>query len=139
MTIVRLVYASRATDDMQTNDIVNILETAKRNNSKLGVTGMLVFNSTYFLQCLEGPRIAVNHIYQKIASDNRHAQPVLLDYREISERHFFHWSMGYVGEDKYLTNHLMRFSGSDQFNPFEMSGESAHGMLLAISDDVPTI
>lgn len=139
MTLVRLVYASRATDQMQTNDIVAILESAKRNNSKLGVTGMLIFNSSYFLQCLEGPRMAVNHIYQKIANDRRHAQPVLLDYREISERRFHQWTMGYIGEDKFLADHLMRFSGSDQFNPFEMSGESAHSLLLAAVNELPTI
>ncbi|WP_119394847.1 BLUF domain-containing protein [Salinibius halmophilus] len=139
MTLVRLVYASRATDQMQTHDIVAILEAAKRNNGKLGVTGMLIFNSAYFLQCLEGPRMAVNHIYQNIAADKRHAQPVLLDYREISERRFHQWTMGYIGEDKFLAEHLLRYSGTDQFNPFEMSGESAHSLLLAAAEELPTI
>lgn len=139
MYLVRLVYASRATGDMHTHDIVNILESAKRNNAELDVTGMLIFNSAYFLQCLEGGRGAVNRVYEYIAQDKRHEHPLLLDYREITERKFAEWHMGYIGEDKYLAKHLLRYSNSVKFNPFEMSGESAHNLLIAAGNEVPVI
>lgn len=48
MELVRLVYASQISDEFNETDIVNILETARSNNLKNGVTGLLCFNRKYF-------------------------------------------------------------------------------------------
>jgi hypothetical protein len=58
MFLVRLIYASTVADTFKPTDIECILTTARKKNKQHGLTGMLCFNSRYFLQCLEGSRSA---------------------------------------------------------------------------------
>jgi hypothetical protein len=67
-----------------------------KNNSEANITGMLCCDGRYFLQCLEGSRLAVNRTYSKILSDPRHGNVVLLSYGEVASRHFSEWAMGYA-------------------------------------------
>lgn len=139
MYLVRLIYASKKTQDIGPQDIEQILKSARANNQELDVTGMLCFNRKFFLQCLEGSRKKVNHIYHKILNDPRHSDIVMLDYQEISKREFSAWSMGYMPESSLTRPVLLKFSGSGDFNPYEISGESAHGLMLALRENVPLV
>ena len=85
MFLVRLVYTSEITEGVTESDIQNILDKARKKNTALNVTGVLLFNRKYFLQCLEGSREQVNKVYHHILNDNRHKGVVLLDYSEVNE------------------------------------------------------
>lgn len=137
MYLIRLVYASTASKAFNHEDIEKILQVAKENNGKHNVTGMLAFHRKYFLQCLEGSRTNVNNIYHQIANDPRHARLAILSYEEIMEREFSNWSMGYLPESSLTAPINLKFSGNDQFNPYEMTGESAHRMMLELRDTIP--
>ena len=54
MILVRLIYTSTVTEDFVPAEIDHILKTARANNKNRNVTGLLCFNNTFFLQCLEG-------------------------------------------------------------------------------------
>ncbi|MBO6510527.1 MAG: BLUF domain-containing protein [Roseibium sp.] len=127
-----LVYASRA-NNIDERKISDILEKARANNAKLDVSGVLLFNSAYFLQCLEGSRESVNELYQKILNDDRHSAPLILDYRSISERDYSQWSMGYIGESVRFENEVLRFSNSRRFQPYQMAGDGARAFLKAVA------
>ncbi len=137
MYLVRLVYVSSISADFEPDDLNKILESAKHNNKKNFVTGLLGFNRKIFLQCLEGSRAKVNETYHRILKDSRHDKIIMLDYREIIEREFDDWSMGFIPESSLTTNINLRFSGDDVFDPYEMSGESAHRLMVALKDCVP--
>ena len=139
MFLVRLVYASSKSDHWPESSIEEILAAAKTNNPKHSVTGLLCFNSEYFLQCLEGSRTAVNRIYHQILNDTRHENVVLLKYEEIAFRDFDKWSMGYVPESSLTSEVLLKYSGSMGFDPYKMSGDNAHHLLLHLSSTVPII
>ncbi|BFM17453.1 BLUF domain-containing protein [Maricurvus nonylphenolicus] len=139
MFLTRLVYTSSVTDNFSPNDIENILEIARKNNQANNVTGMLCFNRKFFLQCLEGSRSKVNETYHSILNDNRHQRIIMLDYKEISARNFSEWSMGYMPESSLTSPVNIKFSGTPEFNPYEMSGESAHLMMLALKETIPSI
>ena len=130
MFLVRLIYASKVTSQIKPDDIESILNKARLHNAKLGVTGLLCFNQNCFLQCLEGSRSAVNAVYQRIQKDPRHDQIVLLGYKEIIQREFTEWSMGYVPTTAAMKQTVLRYAGYDDFDPFKMSGESAQAFLL---------
>ena len=83
--LVRLLYASRSADAVNQDSLTAILNKSRANNPKVGVTGVLCFSGNIFLQVLEGGRLSVNNLYNKIASDNRHRDVVILSYEEISE------------------------------------------------------
>lgn len=138
MYLVRLIYASTISAQFQPEDVEKILASARTNNTPMHVTGLLCFSRKIFLQCLEGGRSNVNAIYRSILKDPRHENVVMLDYSEIARRDFDDWSMGYVPQANLTRATLIRHSGSDQFDPYGMSGASAHELLMALKKTVPT-
>ena len=134
MYLSRLIYTSTISPSFSQGSIEDILNTARRNNNKNHVTGMLLFNRKYFLQSLEGSRVAVNNPFHNIANDPRHNQLIMLDYREVTSRAYTGWSMGYLAESLMSSAIISKFSGTQLFNPYEMSGESAHQLMLASKD-----
>ena len=139
MFLTRLVYASTITDAFQHTDIESILFKAREQNAKIDVTGMLCFNRKYFLQCLEGSRTNVNKTYHKILNDRRHTRIILLDYKEISVREFGSWSMGYMPESSMTKPINLKYSGKSDFEPYEMSGESAWKMMIRLKENIPSV
>ena len=136
MYLVRLIYASQISPEFKTEDIEKILEVAQRDNKKRFITGMLCFNRKYFLQCLEGSREVVNNTYQLICRDKRHQNIVILDYCQIDRREFADWSMGYVPSSRMKEQLILSYSPNSEFNPFELSGDGAYGMMLALRNQV---
>lgn len=129
MFLVRLIYASKVAKNFGPDDIDSILTSARRHNVSEGITGLLCFSPEYFLQCLEGSRSKVNRIYQTIVEDPRHDGIVILDYKEIVKRDFAQWSMAYVPTTAAMKQSVLKHAGNDEFNPFKMSGSSAHAFL----------
>lgn len=93
--MLQLIYASAATVHFSEDDLVELLRIARVNNSKVGVTGMLVYQDGAFLQILEGEEEAVRQVYEKIEGDARHNNVKLLLRSEIEERSFGEWQMGF--------------------------------------------
>ena len=120
--LVRLMYASRAVPSVDQDELVAILRKSKANNPSQGVTGVLCFSEGIFLQALEGGRSAVNQLYNRIASDNRHTQVELLSYGEIGERRFAGWSMGQVNISRLNPALLLKYSERPTLDPYAVSG-----------------
>lgn len=137
MYLVRLVYVSSISDEFQPDDLGKILESAQKHNKRNHVTGLLGFNRKIFLQCLEGSRAKVNETYHRILQDPRHDRIIMLDYKEIVERKFDSWSMGFIPESSLTNSINIRFSGNDTFDPYDMSGESAHRLMVSLKDTLP--
>lgn len=138
MYLVRLVYTSLINENFSPQDIAHILESAKFHNKRKHLTGVLCFNRKIFLQCLEGSRANVNDTYHRILNDHRHKNIVMLDYQEIAKREFQNWSMGYIPESEMTDELNIKYSGNNEFNPYEMSGESAHQLMIELSLSIPT-
>ena len=60
MPLVRLIYASKKTDEWNESEIESLSKTSQERNHRHLVTGCLCFNRNYFMQCLEGQRSHVN-------------------------------------------------------------------------------
>ena len=120
--LVRLMYASRAVDSVDQDELIAILKKSKANNPGIGVTGVLCFSGGIFLQVLEGGRSAVSRLYNRIAADPRHREVVLLSYEEIGERRFAGWSMGQVNLNRLNPGLLMKYSETAVLDPYSVSG-----------------
>ena len=48
------------------------------------------------------------------------------------------WSMGDIPQSHLTALLNLQFSGSDQFSPYDMSGESAYLMLLELKQNLPS-
>lgn len=134
MRLVRLIYTSKLNDGVDPSELARIHETALRNNAKTGMTGMLAFGNDKFLQVLEGGRVAVNQVFTKIAADPRHKYALLLEYTEIVERDFDQWSMKLVMLTDQKRVLLRKYSTTDDFDTYKLSGRSAYKLLIALRD-----
>ncbi len=120
--LVRLLYASRASETMTAEGLALIMKQSKTNNAKSGITGVLCLSEGIFLQVLEGGRNAVSALYNRIANDARHRDVVLLHYQEINERSFAGWSMGEVNMARLNPALLLKYSETATLDPYAVSG-----------------
>ncbi|MFZ5562457.1 MAG: BLUF domain-containing protein [Thermodesulfobacteriota bacterium] len=135
MPLVRLIYTSELTETCDLKSLRQILKIARERNQNLAVTGVLCYDPQYFLQWLEGPRDHVNNLYLSIIKDPRHTRVTLLDYREVSQRVFEKWSMAYLSMNDVDKAICFKYSSGLQFNPFEMSADSAAGFITALAGE----
>lgn len=96
MELSRLVYVSQAMTHMQDGALDDILTTARGNNSKHKITGLLLFDGVHFMQLLEGPTKEVEDTFSAIVKDERHRGVVRIASETGVERQFPGWSMGYA-------------------------------------------
>jgi hypothetical protein len=127
--LVRLLYASKAVDNVSQEELLKILSQSKANNPLIGITGVLCSSGLIFLQCLEGGRMEVNALYNLIAADSRHSDVVILSYEEISERNFASWSMGLVKLEQVNPSLLLKYSETATLDPYGVSGTASMALL----------
>lgn len=100
MTDCRLVYRSRSSEDVTSNETLRqLVGTCQESNDRVGITGLLIFSDECFLQVLEGPLQFVNVLYGNIVRDARHREVELLVFEQIGPRYFDQWSMRLVDLD----------------------------------------
>ena len=97
MLIHRLLYRSEAAFVGSPGDvdrqIVAIVDAAHVANTRVGVTGALLFTSGVFIQALEGPLAAVEATFERICGDLRHRRVRLLEFVVAEDRVFGEWAM----------------------------------------------
>ncbi len=130
MSLVRLIYVSRMTEACDMTAIQEILKVSRKRNTAGSITGILCYDPAFFMQCLEGPKDAVNELYRDIARDKRHTQVTLLEYEEIEERAFGEWSMAFVLAHDMDKRILRKYSGRKTFDPFALSPGQAHNLMV---------
>ncbi len=96
MDLKALTYTSRASIDIGARDLEAIHRTATELNALDGITGMLVFNGTRFLQMIEGSDLAIDELLARLRRDPRHSGIEIRDQRRIETRSFPGWSMQLV-------------------------------------------
>lgn len=95
IAMIRLLYvsASHSTAEALKKDLSDILESSKKNNQALGLTGILVHGGGMFMQVLEGPDHQVFRKYTEILDDKRHADCRIVLITTTEERAFPDWAM----------------------------------------------
>lgn len=138
MLTIRLIYSSAAAVGMSYGALTDIMIHAQTSNPARGITGMLCYGSGQFLQALEGERKAVNALYHRIATDNRHAACQLIGVEEIATRDFAEWSMKVVnwedGDAARRRALLEADTGTSQFNPGAMTSGQATAFLRHLAE-----
>lgn len=120
--LVRLMYASRAVSPLDDEGLAAILRQSRAHNPSVGVTGVLCVSDGLFLQVLEGGRLAVSQLYNRIAQDRRHEDVMLLSFEEITERRFAGWSMGQVDLSDLNAAVVLKYSETTTMDPYAVSG-----------------
>jgi Sensors of blue-light using FAD len=132
----RMIYFSRArpinTERPETL-LQDILDVAERNNSKVGVTGALLFCGEWFLQALEGRYANVTEIYGKIYDDIRHDTVRVISSNPTSARLFGAWSMCGRSLSKRNASIVDVLENKKGFDTTRLTEQSALRVLLLVS------
>ena len=91
-----IIYSSEAATPMQTDDLQELLDHARRSNAAKGITGALVYAERIFLQILEGDKVLLQDLMAKIRRDVRHESVFVLREGEVPTAIFGRWKMAYV-------------------------------------------
>ncbi|HEY9034951.1 MAG TPA: BLUF domain-containing protein [Pseudomonadales bacterium] len=128
--LIQLIYLSNSTQFDSNDKLQELLKVARRNNSRLGVTGMLLYHEGTFLQVLEGEEAVVDALYARIKQDDRHRACMKVARVSVDAREFGNWSMGFQRPEGSL---LPGFSGfmNDyrSYEPERLQSEAYNLML----------
>lgn len=92
--LLLVAYASAATVPFGGEALGDLLVRSRRDNGRLGLTGMLLYSEDAFFQVLEGPPGTVAALYDRIREDERHTKIIKLIQEPIEQRSFADWTMG---------------------------------------------
>lgn len=133
-----LIYVSQAKAPMASAALEDILKVSHRNNTRDGLTGMLIYRYApdrkqgHFIQMLEGEQTAVEATYARIAADERHHTKIILDRGDTPKRYFPNWTMGFKNADASDLSAVTGFTylGDETFQDRVDSGELAGALDL---------
>lgn len=110
-SVYQLAYVSHSRSSLDPAMLTDILSVSKRNNTRDGITGVMMYHDELFFQVLEGERSLVENCYfERIRHDPRH-RCLSIAWSDFAERRSFtDWAMGYAGPDEIgkHTNHSFR-------------------------------
>lgn len=109
-------------------EISRIMYPAPRTPADERTGGIFHYGNRYFLQCLEGPREAVETIYRRNCDDVRHKNTELLAVEPIATRLFPENTMNYVSMRSQLLALLDRH-GVGEFNPYRITPDMLEEFL----------
>jgi hypothetical protein len=72
-----------------------LLSASRVNNARQQITGLLLYRDGAFMQFLEGPMGAVERLFRRIKTDERHFAIVTIAEGAIAHRHFPDLPMGF--------------------------------------------
>lgn len=93
MMIEQLLYVSTAAADVGERDLRRIEVSSSVHNTLHGITGLLCFDGSRFLQLIEGRGEEVEALMSRIAHDRLHVGIAIVGRHFAAARAFPHWSM----------------------------------------------
>lgn len=133
--LAHIIYVSSASKEFTNSDLIKLLKNARINNSKLNVSGILLFTNDSFFQVLEGEAEVIEKLFTKIKQDSGHKKVTVIINENISHRVFADWSMGFVnlnGEElQKIIGHNDFFTNTDYLQSLDLG--RARKLLSAFS------
>ena len=115
--MLSVIYVSVADPALDREDIHRLVDRARVNNRRDGLTGALIYNGQNFMQLLEGPAIKAEACLAAIRADRRHGGMIELRRRRVDEREFSGWSMLYSPLFRGHDEDLARLSANGGLDP----------------------
>jgi hypothetical protein len=114
-----MAYVSGAAVPFNQMMLLDLLEQASKRNAAAGITGMLLYKDSQFMQVLEGSETAVKATFNRISHDQRHHGIIVLLKEAAAERFFPDWSMAF--RDLDLPEHR-KVPGYSEFRKTPLTG-----------------
>ncbi len=97
--MIGIVYVSSAVRLFDQQELVDVLKVSRRNNTRDGISGLLLYRGGNFMQLLEGDDDLVWQAHARISGDPRHTGIMTIFKEPIETRLFADWSMAFGNLD----------------------------------------
>jgi Sensors of blue-light using FAD len=94
MRLRAIVYFSSAVHRLTNSELEHLLMQSRHANALAEITGVLLVHERRFIQCIEGPPLAVSRTFERIRASRLHRHIITVLDRPIAFRDFAEWSMG---------------------------------------------
>ena len=94
--LIQVCYIGQAAADLSAIGVQNIGDVSRRNNTRLQIGGVLVFDGKNFLQILEGETEPVLRTLCRINNDKRISGVSILASHAVEKRSFVSWGTPYL-------------------------------------------
>jgi len=134
-----IAYTSHYLGDI--NDIekvlADIVATAKENNPKHGITGVLIFDRDRFVQVIEGEKHELDGLLNIIKNDPRHDEIDVIFDVETEKQEFAEWNMdGFeIGGHSQLDEKLLENFRDTYLDNFKLSSVQIVGWIKKLIKD----
>ena len=119
-SLFQVVYTSTAAEDFSRAELVELLKSSVKRNTRAGITGLLLYKDGCFMQALEGEEESVVRLFPKIARDPRHHHVIPLIHERIEQRNFPNSAMAFRDLE---TPELRALPGYSEFLNTPLNGE----------------
>ncbi|BAU52468.1 BLUF domain-containing protein [Mucilaginibacter gotjawali] len=109
MDLYYILYISAGTNWFTGDELKDLLKVSHRNNTRDGITGLLLYGDGNFIQLLEGEKETVQCSFERISADPRHKGVTIIDSGTLTDRNFPKWSMGFKAMDSFSNTGLSGF------------------------------
>jgi len=96
MALQAIAYTSAAASDVDEVQIREMIVRAGNVNRLAGVTGVLLFDGSRFLQYFEGPDDGIALVYSRVRNSRFHVDMVELARGRVSQRRMPYWPMHWL-------------------------------------------
>ncbi|MNB89417.1 Blue light- and temperature-regulated antirepressor YcgF [compost metagenome] len=140
MPIRAVVYASEAATEIAADrlgqiqgKLCSIIDDAARFNRDAGVTGVLLFDGTRFLQYLEGPEDGLSVAYSRVVGASSHTALVELQRGRVGNRRLPFWPMRWLPVESQVLARMTRADWTSFFQRGDATAPNASGMDLLLA------
>jgi hypothetical protein len=110
MDLRQIIWVSTAVRPFSADELIRLLDHSRAANQGRNISGLLLYHQDSFLQLMEGSAEEVEYVFEhRILRDRRHTDVTVLMRRDVKERNFPDWSMGFVNTTDRKLNTLPGF------------------------------
>jgi hypothetical protein len=132
-TIKAVAYISRTTIDFDQSQIDQLLEDSRQFNQQQNVTGVLLYNASFFFQYVEGGVDAVAKVYERIQKATSH-EIVLEVYNDtIEQLHFSNWCMGFCALPESFLQKRSQENWLDNVPSIQTKQNESHALAMLMT------
>lgn len=106
-----VLYVSKSTLGSSASVYETVQQIAKASalaNSRIAITGAMLFTGTHFVQILEGDLAEIDRLLAVIERDTRHTELRITERKSIAQRRFPTWTMAYMGPSRFVSRHVQQ-------------------------------
>lgn len=129
---MRVVFRSEVAPGVTKEHIKSIMAASQAKNPARNISSVLCFNTTHFLEILEGPHRVVDALYSKILTDTRHRNVQTVIKEEVDARLCDGWSMLFLGNEPSMIDLYRGHCGCDHFAPDTMEASDIMSFLTKV-------